>query len=64
MHIGEQIKEIRERKSMTQVELATKTGLSVRTISKIESGKNLNPTVYIIKAISKALDDIQFNIYN
>ncbi|AIM37382.1 hypothetical protein KO02_12280 [Sphingobacterium sp. ML3W] len=63
MQLGKQIKEIRERKGFTQKELAIVSGLSEDTISKIESGKNQNPTVYVIKTISKALDNIQFNIY-
>ena len=56
MTIGEKIKEIRELKGMTQLELAQKCGYKDRsTIAKIESGTNDIPRNKLL-AIAKALD--------
>jgi transcriptional regulator with XRE-family HTH domain len=56
MTIGEKIREIRELKGMTQLELAQKCGYRDRsTIAKIESGTNDIPRSKLL-AIAKALD--------
>lgn len=47
------VKAIRESKNMTQNELAEKTGLSLRTIQRIEAGNNLKG--YSLKAITQTL---------
>jgi transcriptional regulator with XRE-family HTH domain len=47
------LKAIRESKSMTQNELAEKTGLSLRTIQRIEAGSNLKG--YSLKVIAQIL---------
>ena len=48
------LKEIRDKLNITQEELAEKSGISVRTIQRIESGAI--PKGYTLKTLSKALD--------
>jgi transcriptional regulator with XRE-family HTH domain len=57
--IGEQIKEIRISKGFTQSELSEKSGISVRTIQRIENNEVI-PSIYSLKAIEKSLD-VKFN---
>ncbi len=59
MKIGEQIKEIRISKGFTQSELSEKSGISVRTIQRIENNEVI-PSIYSLKAIEKSLD-VKFN---
>jgi len=49
-----ELKKIRELKNLTQEELAQKTGLSVRTIQRVESG--MRPKGYTLKTLAKNLD--------
>ncbi|MFN4365549.1 helix-turn-helix domain-containing protein [Chryseobacterium hispalense] len=49
-----QLKKIREIKNLTQEELAQKSGLSVRTIQRIEAG--MQPKGYTLKTLAKSLD--------
>ncbi|HAS40737.1 MAG TPA: DNA-binding protein [Microscillaceae bacterium] len=55
--------EYRGKLNLTQEELSTKSGVSVRTIQRIESG--IPPKGYTLKALAKALDldeaDLQAN---
>lgn len=51
---GKTIKELREKKKMTQKELADKINVSDKTISKWETGKGL-PDIGIIEELVKAL---------
>ena len=51
---GKTIKELREKRSFTQKELAEKINVSDKTISKWETGKGL-PDIGIIEELSKAL---------
>jgi len=53
-NIGTKIKELRLLKGLTQEELADKTGLSVRTIQRIESGE-VDPRTYTLNALADAL---------
>ena len=46
--------EHREKLNLTQEELSKKSGISVRTIQRIESG--IDPKGYTLKALAKALD--------
>lgn len=50
------IKEIRELKKMTQLELAEKSGVSRTTLSKLENNKNPEVMAGTLKAIAQALD--------
>jgi len=49
-----ELKKIREIKNLTQEELAQKSGLSVRTIQRIEAG--MQPKGYTLKTLAKNLD--------
>lgn len=51
---GKTIKELREKKKMTQKELADKINVSDKTISKWETRKGL-PDIGIIEELAKAL---------
>lgn len=53
--MGEKIKAIRERKKITQEELAERSGISRQTISGIESGKITSVTTSTLESIAKAL---------
>jgi len=48
------IKTLREQKHLTQEELASESGISIRTIQRIESGQE--PKGHTLKALAKALD--------
>ncbi|MCD0480084.1 helix-turn-helix domain-containing protein [Chryseobacterium sp. LC2016-29] len=49
-----ELKKIRETKNLTQEELAEKSGISVRTIQRIEAGTN--PKGYTLKTLAASLD--------
>lgn len=55
MEIGNKIKELRIQKGLTQEELADKTGLSTRTIQRIENG-DVDPRIYTLNSIAEALN--------
>lgn len=50
------VKEYRERKKMTQEQLAEKAEVSRNTISSLETKTNANVTYEIMQKIAKALD--------
>ncbi len=49
-----ELKKIREKQNLTQEELAEKSGLSVRTIQRIEAGTD--PKGYTLKTLASSLD--------
>ncbi len=49
-----ELKKIREKQNLTQEELAEKSGLSVRTIQRIEAGTK--PKGYTLKTLASSLD--------
>lgn len=53
--IGKKIREIREKKGLTQESLSELTGMTRTTISKIEAGK-FNASVDLLGRILSALD--------
>lgn len=55
MNSGERIKSLRKEKGLTQAELAEQSGLSIRTMQRIEN-KEVNPSAYSLKMLSKALE--------
>jgi transcriptional regulator with XRE-family HTH domain len=55
MQLHEVVLEGRKRKGLTQEELAGLTGITVRTIQRIESGET-TPRAYTLKAIAGALE--------
>ena len=54
MDLGDKIKSARTQKGITQKELAEKTGLTVRTIQRIENHE-VEPSVYSLNKISEIL---------
>lgn len=56
------LKQIREQQNLTQEELAEKSGISVRTIQRIESGTE--PKGHTLKALSKSLEISQNELLN
>jgi transcriptional regulator with XRE-family HTH domain len=53
--IGNNIKEIREKVKLSQVQVADKAGISVNYFARLERGE-VNPSAEILKNIAKALD--------
>lgn len=60
---GELIKQLREKKGMSVVELAHKCGISSVEIRNIEKGNN-KPHVCRLKSISDALEYDYIELYN
>lgn len=56
------VKLLREQKNLTQTELAEKSGLSLRTIQRIESGQSLKG--FTLKAIAKTLETEPENLFS
>ncbi len=54
MEFGERLKELRTNLNCSQKELAEKTGLTLRTIQRIENNE-VKPSLYSLKAIGEAL---------
>ncbi len=54
--LGEMLKQIRESKGLTQVQLADKTGVTQEYIAKLESGARVNPSLKVLRAFAKALN--------
>ena len=53
--LGENLKKIRTKKSITQIEIAKKLGVDRSFVSNIENGKT-NPTLSTITNLANALD--------
>lgn len=54
-HIGEKIKEIRKKKKISQEKLAELTEMNFRTISRIETSRNI-PNLETLEKIASTLD--------
>jgi transcriptional regulator with XRE-family HTH domain len=54
LSIGEQIKQARQLKKLSQVEFAERCNLNIRTIQRIENNE-VNPRLYTLRIISKVL---------
>lgn len=54
-HLSSRVKELRNQKGMSQENLAEESGLSLRTIQRIENGET-NPTGETLKRLSGALN--------
>jgi transcriptional regulator with XRE-family HTH domain len=54
MEFGERLKELRTSLNCSQKELSEKTGLTLRTIQRIENNK-VNPSLHSLKVIGEAL---------
>lgn len=55
MENRESIKELRIKKGLTQQQLADETGITIRTIQRIENNE-VKPSLYSLNALSRALD--------
>jgi transcriptional regulator with XRE-family HTH domain len=55
MKTGELVRELRQKKGLTQEDLAAKTDISIRTIQRIESGE-VDPRAYTLQSIAAALE--------
>ncbi|PFA68219.1 transcriptional regulator [Bacillus sp. AFS015802] len=53
--VGERIKEYREKKGMTIIQLSNQSGISKSYISSIERGIQENPSIQILDKLSAAL---------
>ena len=60
MKLGTKIKELRKKEGLTQVDLSEKSGLSLRTIQRIENDEN-KPSVYSLRMIGEVLN-YKFNL--
>ena len=47
--------EIRKKRNMSQIDLAKATGITQQAISQIETQKNINPGIYTMLRLAKAL---------
>lgn len=57
------IRELRERKGMSQEMLSEKAGVSREIISRLETGRSDQTTVRTLEKISNALDEDIVNIF-
>ena len=55
MRLGTKIKELRTKQGLTQIELAEKTGLTERTIQRIENHE-VEPSKHSLKKMGEVLD--------
>ena len=53
-HFGEHLRELRERKKLTQFDLASIINKDRQSIQRVESG-NVNPTIYYLQEIAEGL---------
>lgn len=53
--IGENIKELRQKRKLSQEKLARLTDISLNTLTKIESGFTKRPSIQTIHKIAKVL---------
>jgi transcriptional regulator with XRE-family HTH domain len=53
--LGERLKILRIQKGMTQMDLAYAAGVSISTISELETGQQKNPTIKTLMDIARAL---------
>lgn len=60
MKLGTKIKELRKKEGLTQLDLSEKSGLSLRTIQRIENDEN-KPSVYSLRMIGEVLN-YKFNL--
>ena len=50
------IKEYREKRNLTQMELCKKANISRQTLSDLESGREVNTTAATLRRLAEALD--------
>lgn len=54
LEIGIQVRDLRKKAGLTQIELAKKLGVSQQVLSRLESGEADNPTVSTLERIAQA----------
>jgi len=54
--LGKNIKELRQKRKLSQEKLARLTNISLNTLTKIESGFTKRPSIQTVHKIAKALD--------
>ncbi len=54
--LADRIKALRNRRNLTQEQLAQKSGISVYTISRLERGERVDPSVFTVDALAQKLD--------
>ena len=54
--LADRIKALRNRRNLTQEQLAQKSGISVYTISRLERGERVDPSVFTVDALAQILD--------
>ena len=54
--LAKKIRELRNKKGLSQEKLARLAGVSYNTVVKIESGESKNPTFQTMAGIAKALE--------
>ena len=57
MELSKRIKELRINKGLTQTDLSDKSGISLRTIQRIENNE-VSPSIYSLKKLVKFLTKI------
>lgn len=63
LKLGYKIKYLRNKKGLSQLDLSLKTGLTTRTISRIECG-TIDPKYSTLVRISEALDSKLIDLLN
>lgn len=63
LKLGYKIKYLRSKKGLSQLDLSLKTGLTTRTISRIECG-TIDPKYSTLVRISEALDSKLIDLLN
>lgn len=64
MKLSTEIKELRKKEGLTQQDLSEKSGLSIRTIQRIENNE-VNPSVYSLRKIGEVLNrDFELKNYS
>ena len=55
MHLGTRVLYLRRASGWTQLELATRAGISLRTLTEIELSETANPRLATVKSVAAAL---------
>jgi transcriptional regulator with XRE-family HTH domain len=64
MIIGERIREIRKQRGLKGRVLASMAGISPEYLSRLELGKNKNPSIRVIEKVALVLDEPIYNFFS
>jgi XRE family transcriptional regulator of biofilm formation len=56
MQLGRTLQKLREKKGITQVELARTVGVTQTYIAKLESGAKINPSLSVMTNLARSLN--------